>query len=378
MQYCAVCLIAREENKYIREWAEYHLRIGFDTLLIYDNESRVPLAEELADLVALGRVIMHEIPSDPRGWIKTQGNAYTDCMARYRDAFKWIAVIDSDEFLLPRQTRDIKEFLAEYEGYGGVAVNWVMFGSSGVARNESGSQIFTFIHTREEETTTIKSIVQPRRVEAFTGPHGADFLPGFFTVSPDHFPLEPCVYSAPFAGERIQLNHYWWRSREDYQTKVALKARNKRGYPTISQEEEQAQHPLKNIEIIKLYSELRNAPIERRNPPAIPPTVGDMVEEAMGMLEAGDFPTLETYLCHASLVFADEALVWMLRSVSARMRGNTDRALHCIREASKLSGSSTIYYELARVYAARGETLAASRAQAQADYKKRVEDTTCE
>jgi Uncharacterized enzyme of heme biosynthesis len=377
MQYCAVCLIARDENAYIREWAEYHLRIGFDAVILYDNESTTPLADELTDLAALGRVLAHTIPSDPEGWIKTQGNAYTDCMERYRDAFRWIAVIDSDEFLVPKHTRNIKEFLGEYECYGAVVANWVMFGSSGVAVNESGSQIFTFIHTADEEKTTIKSIVQPRKVLAFTGPHGADLLPGHFAVSADHFPLEPCVYSAPFTGDRIQLNHYWWRSREDYQAKTALKNKNGRGYLTLSHEEEQARHPRKNLDIVKLYGTLRETPIGPYAPPRIPGTVGEMVESAMEILEAGDYTALEIYLCHASLAFENEALVWMLRSVAARARNNTDRALHCIREASKLSGASTIYYELARVYAQKGDALAASRAQAQAEFKKRVEDTTC-
>lgn len=185
MQYCAVCLVARDENKYIREWAEYHLRIGFDALIVYDNESRQPLRAGLEDLVALGRVIMHEQPTDPAGWLRTQADAYADCMARYADSFKWIAVIDADEFIVPKKTRNIKEFLAEYECYGAVTAHWVLFGSSGLQKNESASQIFSFIHTAAEDSTTIKSIVQPRKVRVFTGPHGADLLPGQFAVSPD-------------------------------------------------------------------------------------------------------------------------------------------------------------------------------------------------
>lgn len=44
MKYCAVCLVSKDENYYIWEWAEYHLRIGFDALLIYENGSASPLA----------------------------------------------------------------------------------------------------------------------------------------------------------------------------------------------------------------------------------------------------------------------------------------------------------------------------------------------
>jgi hypothetical protein len=109
MKYCAVCLIAKDEEYYLKEWSEYHLRIGFDTLLIYDNDSDISIREVLKELVDIGRVIVHDVPGEFK-----QSETYTSCIQQYRDEFKWIAFIDSDEFIFPKKTNNIKIFLSEY------------------------------------------------------------------------------------------------------------------------------------------------------------------------------------------------------------------------------------------------------------------------
>lgn len=44
-----------------------------------------------------------------------------------------MAFIDVDEFLMLRDgTPDMPALLRDYEQYGGLAVNWIMFGSSGL------------------------------------------------------------------------------------------------------------------------------------------------------------------------------------------------------------------------------------------------------
>ena len=156
MKYCAVCLAAKDEEYYLQEWVEYHLRIGFDAIIIYDNGSTIPIKQILYNFITLGRVIVHEVPGD-----FLQSKFYTSCIEQYRSEFKWIAFIDSDEFIFPKKYSNIKIFLAEYEDYGGVVANWVNFGTSGLLKRKDNSQIFNFILTDDEESSTIKSIVQP-------------------------------------------------------------------------------------------------------------------------------------------------------------------------------------------------------------------------
>ena len=32
-----VCVIIKNENLYIRDWVEYYKKIGFDTVILFDN-----------------------------------------------------------------------------------------------------------------------------------------------------------------------------------------------------------------------------------------------------------------------------------------------------------------------------------------------------
>lgn len=46
---------------------------------------------------------------------------------------RWLAFIDADEFFVPHDESwtTLPELLKKYETYGGLAVNWRLFGSSG-------------------------------------------------------------------------------------------------------------------------------------------------------------------------------------------------------------------------------------------------------
>ena len=101
-----------------------------------------------------------------------QGQAYTHCMQTYKNDYMWIAVIDVDEVIVPKECLNVKQMLAEFENYGGVVLNWVFFADSTGNCYIEKSQINSFLYKKSQRTTTIKSIVRPGRVKKFTGPHG--------------------------------------------------------------------------------------------------------------------------------------------------------------------------------------------------------------
>lgn len=41
MKTALVC-IAKDEDDYLKEWVDYHLRIGFDEIFVYQNNWRYP------------------------------------------------------------------------------------------------------------------------------------------------------------------------------------------------------------------------------------------------------------------------------------------------------------------------------------------------
>jgi len=132
-----VCII-KNEGRYIEEWIQFHKLVGVQHFYIYDNDSDDNTKELLTPWIENGDITYTFWPGKGR-----QLDAYNDTLRRYRNDSKYLAVIDADEFLMPINKVDIKERLDEIissnSHAGGVAINWCMFGSSGlIARPEMG------------------------------------------------------------------------------------------------------------------------------------------------------------------------------------------------------------------------------------------------
>ena len=80
-------------------------------------------------------------PVDHKSWTEIQCRAYNTLINnRGRDSF-WLAVIDTDEFIVPMEAPDIPSFLKNFEAYGGVGINWQHYGTSGVERIPTGETL---------------------------------------------------------------------------------------------------------------------------------------------------------------------------------------------------------------------------------------------
>ncbi len=119
MYYATICAIAKDEDFFIKEWVEYHLLIGFEHIYIYDNNSSVPISNTLSDYVDSCLVTVIDFPLD----MDQQRKAYMDGLQKYGSECKWMAVIDIDEFIVPKQENDIRDILDRYVGYGGLAIH---------------------------------------------------------------------------------------------------------------------------------------------------------------------------------------------------------------------------------------------------------------
>ena len=57
--YLAVCLGVKDQNEDLREWIEYHRSIGVGKFYIFDDNSTVPAAPGLQDLIREGKGPAH-------------------------------------------------------------------------------------------------------------------------------------------------------------------------------------------------------------------------------------------------------------------------------------------------------------------------------
>lgn len=121
--------IGRRENRYAREWVEHHLKVGFDHILIADNnhDGEERFEDVLQDYIDLGLVTILNY----RNQTAVQNRTYNDVYQKYQDKFDWLAFFDFDEFLDIRQGT-LDNLLTTNDPI--VLVNWECYGDNGLVR----------------------------------------------------------------------------------------------------------------------------------------------------------------------------------------------------------------------------------------------------
>jgi len=156
--------------------------------------------------------------------------AYEHYLLSFGNQTRWAAVIDGDEFLVPQHKNTVPEVLEEYEDVGGLGVSWRIFGSNGHLTRPKGTLIENFTKASPKtwhENTHIKSIIQPAKTKRTNyNPHSFLYQDGFSCVSED-FKVVKNAWT-PHCSEKLQLNHYFTKSREEFELKV------KRGRADVS------------------------------------------------------------------------------------------------------------------------------------------------
>jgi len=227
----ASVVMCRDENAYLREWCEWHYAIGFDRLLIFDDQSKVPLADTVRTFPYFLREVIevHKVKISDNNRLQL---TYLSIIVNLGSKYEWIAFIDTDEFIVPKRDKNIKTLLKRYRAYGGLVLNWQVFGSNGRLTRNKGSQIDSLIWKAAEDSPVnkhVKSIIQPSKVvlEPPGTPHAFSYIDGTYAVN-----CQRTKVDGPFSDPHVkiaQINHYLLRSREEYLEK-AQRARPDTGH----------------------------------------------------------------------------------------------------------------------------------------------------
>lgn len=218
--YLAICAIIRDEREdYLHEWVDYHLKVGVDFICIYDNGSYKPINKTLQDV---DNVTIVDWPGDFKMF-----QAYQNFINRFRGLVKWTAFIDSDEFLIPRNPEiRVDTILNKYENFGGLAANWLLFGSNNKTCNKE-PQLTAFTKRASDNAeldsgqvinSHVKSIVQLKYVISPRGAHNFEYKKGSFCVNEKGAKVSNAFSNLTYG--LININHYFLRSYEDFAEKV--------------------------------------------------------------------------------------------------------------------------------------------------------------
>ena len=162
----ALVAIAKDEDRYLKEWVDYNIDVGFTEIFVYQNNWRYKGGDIAYDNV-------HLIECDGH---RMQVPSYNNFINGHWMKFDFAAFFDIDEFLYIKDGRKIGDVMESYLDLDSVYVNWRLFGDSGIERveNENYSVRNRFIMCAKDLYRLGKHILNLKKNEnkaLFVNPH---------------------------------------------------------------------------------------------------------------------------------------------------------------------------------------------------------------
>ena len=228
----AIALIVRDEARHIAEWARFHHRAGVRHFLIYDNggsDGTIGILRDVLPEAARTVVPWRQVLSD--AWlgreIHNQVLAYAHAASNFGGAFRWMAFIDADEFLIPRRAESIPAALAHLGEARNLSLPWHLFGRSGHAEPPEGGVLRTYRRRAADPMSeargvrAFKCLVDPCHLTAVRV-HAMETDGGARTVNDRGVEADPKARERPgfYSADHLQLNHYYTRSETELAAKI--------------------------------------------------------------------------------------------------------------------------------------------------------------
>lgn len=204
-----------EDN--IIEWVVYHLIIGFDRILIVDNNSKIPIKKIIEEYNLLNKIDVVEY----NGMGAIKGAILNGIVKPYmvKNNVKWFIHLDADEYInLNNNFENIKDFLNKFdqEDTNIIAINWMLFGTNGIDQKPSGLIIDNYTKC-DIASNSVKCFVNPKEIIKNSHPHFW-IMQGNKGKNAKNIYWKPNPYNKDFIGfkEPIYINHYAYQSYEDF------------------------------------------------------------------------------------------------------------------------------------------------------------------
>lgn len=220
MDRLAICAIFKNEGPYILEWIAFHKCIGFDHFFLYDNDSEDNGVELIKESTFSNIVTIINWPERPG-----QKLAYRHFIQNFAHAIDWVAFIDLDEFILPLKNKSIRELLPRYKEFSAVLINWRNFGPNDFEFRANGLVIENYLRRLADGFQVnlhIKTLAKAKDLLDI-GPNPHTFEVKGDCCDPLGRKIEMQAIQPSGCFEDIVINHYFTKSREDWNNKLKRK-----------------------------------------------------------------------------------------------------------------------------------------------------------
>ncbi|WP_107495625.1 glycosyltransferase family 2 protein [Thalassobius sp. I31.1] len=177
MHATTLVTIAKDEGPFFWEWVAHHRLVGFDNIIVYQNDSSDLTHAILKVLESIGAIRYFYNDADPN---MHQVRAYrrVTLLDEYQNA-DWVMALDMDEFLVVNTgDRTIQALIDALPETDEVFINWKRFGSSFQTKMSPSLVTERFIRAEAHD-----------RVSKAPSPHKALFRPERFRRPGVHRPV---------------------------------------------------------------------------------------------------------------------------------------------------------------------------------------------
>ena len=221
----ALCAIIKNENKYIKEWIEHYKNIGFDKIILGDNnddngENINNVIYEFGDFI-----IVKDVKNTPMT-VKVQENFYSNSYNEYSNEFDYIAFFDADEYLILNKWKNIDEMVSDkvFTNFDGITISWDTYSDNDIIENKTNSiKCFTkkVTNIKSKNHIRIKTIYKTNVKNAFNniGIHCCNKEINICNVLGQKVKYSKYPYYYKII-KNAWLNHYKYRSFNDFLEKL--------------------------------------------------------------------------------------------------------------------------------------------------------------
>ena len=139
-----LCTICKNENLYIKEYIDYYRLIGFDKIIIFDNND---INGEYIDKLLKDYILDNFVKIiDIRGLSSVQIGVYNYCYHKNKKKFDWIGFFDLDEFLYIKKNLNISNYLynKRFEKCQSILFNWYIYDDNNLVKYDNRTLIERF------------------------------------------------------------------------------------------------------------------------------------------------------------------------------------------------------------------------------------------
>lgn len=226
----AIVAIMRNEVRHVGDWLRFHSLAGVHDFFLYDDGSTDGTPDVARSIDGLNvTVIPWKLTASLRSpdvFFSRQVLAYCHAIENFGGAFRWMAFIDIDEYIVPKRGNKILQVLAGLDQFSNVSLPWTMYGPNRhqVFPDLPAPYAYTARAARREgPLLNFKCIVDPTDVTEVR-------VHRFRTISMGKESVNDRGYMAHYklrhqstfiSDAALQLNHYYTRSYEELKLKLS-------------------------------------------------------------------------------------------------------------------------------------------------------------